>query len=295
MDPAAAPPAARSGDRERKPVTVRLEDLEKVPLAGEGNFVWKVELPGGPAVLKVYHGSRGWPLYVKKTLGNRLTGRSSHMPRTRFRTEVDCIGIWEANGFRCFRMFPEVTVEGLPRDGYMVYEWTPGRHFRDYFRDPKVPAEEKRATWRRWIPEWHRRHAAAVRHGDSRLIHENGDVKHVMLWEGDFVYFDFEMIFVSSDVRSLVGREIVTYMRSVGRFFGDAAYDGMLDDLVGVYPDKSLLLSAWEHAYASPNLLMRAARGLERRVKKRHGDRYSKYAVARDVKARLDRLSLNIV
>ena len=163
------PPAEEAVAKEVPAATLRLEGLEKVPLAGEGNFVWKIPLHGGHAVLKVYYGSRGWPLYLKKTFGNLLTGRSSHMPRTRWRTETECIELWSRHGFRCFRMIPQVTVEGLPREGYMVYEWTPGRHFRDYFRDGKIPIEDRLATWRRWLPEWHRRHRLAVHH--LRAVH----------------------------------------------------------------------------------------------------------------------------
>ena len=130
MKPTAPPAPARPGESAIPPTTLRLEDLEKVPLAGEGNFVWRIPLGEGHAVLKVYYGSRGWPLYLKKSVGNWITGRSSHMPRTRWRTEVDCVRTWEAHGFRCFRMLPQVAVEGLPRDGYMVFAFTPGRHFQ---------------------------------------------------------------------------------------------------------------------------------------------------------------------
>ncbi len=274
--------------------TLRLADLEKVPLAGEGNFVWKIPFRGGHAVLKVYYGSRGWPLYLRKTLGNRITGRSSHMPRTRWRTETEVIALWEGRGFRCFRMLPQVTVEGLPREGYMAYEWTPGRHFREYFRDKAVPLEERLATWRRWIPQWHRRHRIAVDTADPRWIHENGDVKHVMLWKGEFIYFDFEMVYRSRNIRFLVGREIVTYMRSAGRFLGEEMYGRMLAELVEHYPDKALLMAAWEHAYADPNAAMAAARALDRNLRPRHRDRWSKYRVAREVKELLDRASLNI-
>ncbi len=276
------------------PATLRLQDLEKVPLAGEGNFVWKVPLHGGHAVLKVYYGSRGWPLYARKTVGNLITGRSSHMPRTRLATEVSCIELWEKNGFRCFRMIPQVTVEGLPRDGYMVYEWTPGRHFRDYFRDGAIPLEERMATWRRWLPEWQRRHRLAVDTGDPRLIHENGDVKHVMLWRGGFVYFDFEMVYRSRRVRMLVGREIVTYMRSVGRFFGEEMYQGMLRDLVDRYPDRALLHSAWEHAFDDPNPAWRLARAVDRNLRPKHRDRWSKYRVGAEIKALLDGAAVNL-
>jgi hypothetical protein len=275
--------------------SLKLEDLPRTPLAGEGNFVWKIPFASGhdgAAVLKVYFGSRSPFLYLKKTLGNRLlTGRTSHMPRARFRTEVECVRLWESHGFRCFGMHPDVRVEGLPEGGYMLIDWTPGLHFREYFKDASVPLEQRLATWRRWVPEWHRRHATAVRLREPRLIHENGDMKHVMLWRDGFVYFDFEICFTSRDVRDLVGREILAYMRSVGKFFGDELYERMADELVAHYPDKTLLLSAWEHAFRNSNPLIRAARALDR-FKPRHKSRWSKYSVALDIRRRLDGLSL---
>ena len=277
-------------------VRVKLQDLPRTPLAGEGNFVWKIPFPSGndgAAVLKVYFGSRSPLLYLKKTVGNRLlTGRTSHMPRARFRTETACVRLWESHGFRCFGMHPEVRVDGLPEDGYMLFDWTPGLHFREYFKDPSVPLEQRLATWRRWVPEWHRRHAIAVRLREPRLIHENGDVKHVMLWRDGFVYFDFEICFTSRDVRDLVGREILAYMRSVGKFFGEALYERMADELVAHYPDKTLLLSAWEHAWANRNPVIRTARWLDVRMKPRHRNRWSKYEVALDLRRRLDAASL---
>jgi hypothetical protein len=290
--PAAVP--AEVPESEVPATTLRLADLEKVPLAGEGNFVWKVPFRGGHAVLKVYYGSRGLPLYLKKTFGNLLTGRSSHMPRTRWRTETSVIRLWSANGFRCFRMLPQVTVEGLPREGYMVYEWTPGRHFRDYFADASVPLEERLATWRRWLPEWHRRHRLCVQTGDPRFVHENGDVKHVMLWKGDFVYFDFEMTYRSRRARVLVGREIATYMRSVGRFFGEEMYQKMLRELVAGYPDPALLHAAWDHAWDDGHPGWRALRAVDRNLRPKHRERWSKYRVGADVKALLDGTALNL-
>ena len=282
--------------RSATPVTLRLDQLERRPLAGEGTYVWTIPFPGGhedAAVLKVYYGSRGWPLYLKKTLGNRLlTGRTSQMPRARFRHETECVRLWERHGFRCFGMHPEVRVEGLPENGYMVYDWTPGRHFREYFKDASVPLDERLATWRRWVPEWHRRHAIAVREREPRLIHENGDVKHVMLWEGGFLYFDFEICFTSRDVRDLVGREMLAYMRSVGKFFGAEMYERMTDILVEAYPDKTLLLSAWEHAFRNGNPVIRVARAMDRALKPRHKSRWSKYSVAQDIRRRLDAASL---
>ncbi len=276
------------------PCTVRLADIDKSNLAGEGNYLWRHTLPDGlEVVAKVYHGSRSPLLYMKKTFGNVvLTGRSSHMPTARCAMEAACVRAWEEQGFRCFGMYPQIAIDGLPRDGYMVFEYVPGRHFRDYFQDRAVPLEEKRATWRRFVPEWHRRHAAAVATGDSKLIHENGDVKHVMLWQDDFVYFDFEMIYTSKDVRMLVGREICCYMRSVGRFFGDEMYEWMTADLVEHYPDKALLMTTWQWAFDHSDGFTKFVRRLDYSMKPRSKRKYSKYVVALDVKRRLDALSL---
>ncbi len=277
------------------PEVFRLADIaDKEHLAGAGNWLYKIPFRGGHAVLKGYFGNRNPLLHVKKSFGNVfLTGRTSHMPAERCRVEIECVKVWQAHGFRCFGLYPEVVFEDLPRDQYMLYEYVPGEHFRTYFVDESIPLEERMATWRRWIPHWHRRHKAAVEEGEPRLIHENGDVKHVMLWEDDFVYFDFEIVFRSKDVRDLVGRELLAYMRSTGRFFGEAMYDRMMDELVEHYPDKSLLWEGWIHAFENRSGLHRVARKLDRALRPKAKKRFSKYMVAIDLKRRLDALSLD--
>lgn len=275
---------------------MRLADIpegSREHLAGAGNWLWKIPFDGGHAVLKVYLGNRNPLLHVRKTVGNLLlTGRTSHMPKARCRMEVETVRIWEKHGFRCFGMHPEVVFDDLPPGTYMLFDFVAGRHFKNYFKDASVPLEERIATWRRWLPEWHRRHRAAIDHDESRLIHENGDVKHVMLVGEEFVYFDFEIAFRSRNVRDLVGREMLAYLRSVGKFFGDAMYERMLDDVVAYYPDPALLMAAWEHAFHNDSLTVRIARKLDFALKPRHQTRYSKYRVALDLKARLDARSL---
>lgn len=289
-----AAPAQPATPPVRAPQTLRLADLEKQPLAGAGNFLYKIPFEDGFAVLKVYFGSRHPALHIRKSLSNLLfTGRTSHMPKARCRTELACVGVWEKHGFRCFGIRPEVRFSDLPDDGYLLFDYTPGQHFREYFKDEEVSLDDRLALWRRFLGEWHRRHATAVRENEPRLLHENGDVKHVMLWQGDLVYFDFEICFRSHDIRDLVGREMLAYMRSTGKFFGDEMYDRMMDELIEHYPDKTLLLGAWEHAYRNHNLFIRVGRYLDRTLRSRHrGKRYSKYAVAADIKRRLDAASL---
>jgi len=274
--------------------TIRVDDIDKTNLAGDGNYLWRHTLPDGlDVVFKIYYGNRSSLLYMKKTFGNvMLTGRSSHMPKPRCRVEVDCINTWEKHGFRCFGIYPQVKVEGLPEGGYMTFEYIPGLHFREYFADKSVPVEERMATWRRFIGEWHRRHAAAVKDNDSRLIHENGDVKHVMLWKGEFLYLDFEMIYTGKNIRTLVGREICAYMRSVGRFFGDRLYERMTEELIEHYPDKALLMSTYDWAFNDPHPLWKLIRNIDYAAKPKNKKKHSKYEVALDIKRRLDERSL---
>jgi hypothetical protein len=292
-----ADPPADSPTREaapRQPEVLRLEDIaDKEHLAGAGNWLWKIPFRGGFAVLKGYYGNRFPLLHWKKTVGNTLiTGKTSHMPRSRCRIENACVDAWEKHGFRCFGRYPEVTFSDLPEGLYTLFEYVPGVHFRTYFIDKSIPLEERLATWVRFIPEWHRRHKAAVEHGENLLLHENGDVKHVMLWEGDFVYFDFEVVFKSKDIRDLVGRELLAYLRSTGKFFGPELYDKMMDLTVEHYPDKSLLMEAYEHAFHNRSLIRRWGRTLDYRLRAQARKTYSKYNVALDLKRRLDAASM---
>ena len=290
----AAPGGSPSAPQPSRPEVLRLADIEeKEHLAGAGNWLWKIPFRGGHAVLKGYFGNRLPLLHIKKTIGNLLlTGRTSHMPAGRCRIESECVDVWEKAGFRCFGVYRDVVFEDLPRGQYMLFDYVPGLHFREYFADASIPMEERMAMWVRWLPEWHRRHRTAVETGEGRLIHENGDVKHVMLYEDDFVYFDFEIVFRSKDIRDLVGRELLAYMRSTGKFFGDEIYARMMDLLVEHYPDKSLLMEAYKHAHQNNNLFLRVMRGLDYKLRKQARKKYSKYTVALDLERRLREASL---
>jgi len=286
---------SRLAEEPRQPKTLKLADFpDKEHLAGHGNWLYKIDVDGEPRVLKIYFGNRNPLLHWKKSFGNLvLTGRTTHLPKGRCKTEIECVNLWEKHGFPCFKMYPEVTFSDVPEDGYMLFEYTPGIHFRSYFGDESVPFEERMATWKTWLPIWHRRHKTAVELGEPRLIHENGDMKHVMLWKGQFVNFDFEIVFRSKDVRDLVGREMLAYMRSIGKAFGDDLYDVMMDMIIEHYPDKSLLMEAYDHAIRNHNPVMRFFRRLDRMFRTANKKQYSKYNVAFDLKRRLDAAALN--
>ena len=272
--------------------TLRFETLKDKLLLKNGNYLYKVPFRDGQAVLKVYHGSRSTFRYVTGTLGNLLfAGQTSFMPRGRLRTELECIDLWHKNGFRVFEVYDvRVVAPEAPEGGYALYEYVPGRRFVDLLPDPEVPEKEKRSLYRRFLEEWHRRHALAVEHREPRLIHENGDMKHVMLWKDDLVWFDFEMCFRSRRrVKEFVGREILAYLKSLGKTVGAEKFRSYLEETVKHYPDRSFLEYAHTYIFRNPNPMRRAARWLDFRLKSRPKKPFSKYRVALALKEVLDR------
>jgi len=191
------------------PEVLRFDDLDQYLLLKNGNYLYKVPFRDGWAVLKVYYGDRSFFEYVKKSIGNILVcNQTSFMPRGRRRTELECLELWREAGFRVFDTYGGVVVEPLPPGGYALYEYVDRPRFVTYFADESVPLEDRLETWRRFLPVWHRRHALAIERREPRFIHENGDLKHVMIMEdGQFLFFDFEMCFRSQKrVREFVVR-----------------------------------------------------------------------------------------
>ena len=266
--------------------TLRFDDLGKFLLHKNGNYLYKVPFQGREAVLKLYYGSLPMWRYALKSTGNvLLANQSAVMPWSRRKTELDCIQLWREAGFRVFAVYDAV-VEGLPPEGYALYEWVQAPRFVNYFADRSVPLDARLATWRRFLPVWHRRHRLAVDRREPRLVHENGDLKHVMILGDEFLFFDFETVFRSkSRVREVVAREILCYLKSMARTVGDE-FETFLAATVESYPGRDLLAYTHEFAFADPNPLVRAGRRLDLAFRERARKPSSKYRIA----ARLDSL-----
>ena len=133
------------------------------------------------------------------------------------------------------------------------------------------------------LPVWHRRHALAIARADPRLVHENGDLKHIMVLEdGSYLQFDFEMVFRSKRrVKEFVAREILSFLKSLGKTVGEADFPAFMDETVRHYPDHELLRYTHAFAFANPNPVLRLARAIDRRIKPRAQKPFSKYNVAR--------------
>jgi len=262
---------------------LRFDNLEQYLLLKNGNYLYKVPFRDSWAVLKVYYGSRNRLKYLKKTVTNVVySNRSSHMPKNRHKTELDCLHLWREAGFRVFDFYEDVVVEGLPKGGYTLFEYVDAPRFVNYFPDKSCPLEERLELWRRFLPVWHRRHALAIERREPMLLHENGDLKHVMIMDdGQFLFFDFEMVFRSPDrVEEAVGREISAYLRSLCKTLRHDHWELFMQETIDHYPDKDLLDSAYHFLFCHPNPILRGTRFLDRVVKPGSRKMFSKFNVA---------------
>jgi hypothetical protein len=276
MTPATAP--ARELER------LRFDDLQQYLLLKNGNYLYKVPFRGGFAVLKVYSGSRTWLQYAVKTCGNVLVcNQTSFMPRARRKTELAVLKLWRDAGFRVFGVYEDALVDGIAPDLQALYEYVPQKKLIDLLGDPKLTLDERLKLWRGWLPVWHRRHALAIERREPRLVHENGDLKHVMpMPDGSYLSFDFEMVFRSRRrVKEFVAREILSFLKSLGHTVLPADFDVFMKETVRHYPDRDLLHYTHAFAFANPNPVLRLARAIDRRIKPRAKKKFSKYNVAR--------------
>ncbi len=269
---------------------LEFDTLQDKLLLKNGNYLYKIPFRDGEAVLKVYYGSRPLWRYMTGTFGNIVfSGQTSFMPKARLKTELECLALWREHGFRVFDVYPDVVVKApeAPEGGYAVYEYVPGRRFVDLLPDPSVPEDEKFELYRRFLKQWHRRHELAIELREPRLIHENGDMKHVMLWKDDLVWFDFEMCFRSRNrVREFVAREILAFLKSLGKTVEDD-FPRYLDETIEHYPNREYLEYAHTYIWRNPNPFRRVGRWLDFKLKSRPKKPYSKYRVAMAIQDRL--------
>jgi hypothetical protein len=269
---------------------LRFDNLDQYLLLKNGNYLYKVPYKDGHAVLKLYYGSRHPFQRLYKTFDNVvIAGQTSFMPKARLRTEQDAMRVWRKAGIRIFTIYEDVEVEGLPKGGYALYEYVPGRHFHKMLPDESVPLDEKLTYYRMFLDQWYERHKLAVEKREPRLIHENGDLKHVMEYNGELVWFDFEMCYRSGKhIEDLVARELLNYLKSLGSFVHGELFDILFKETLDYYKGKEFLESIHPFAFHNRNPFIRFARRLDYRFRKRARKPRSKYNMAIMVKDYLD-------
>ncbi len=267
---------------------LEIENLDRYLLLKNGNYLYKIPFRNGYAVLKVYYGTRSMWRYIGGSVSNFFEGQTSFMPRARMLNEQTCMKIWRGAGFRVFDTYDDVVVKGLPEGGYMLFEYLPALKFKDYFGDASAALEDRLHTYRRFLKEWYRRHDLAIKRREPRLVHENGDMKHVMIVGDQFLFFDFEMTYRSRRrVKEFVAREILAYLKSLGKIVGPELFPVFLKETIDHYPDGELLENAHRIMFDHPNLMIRCARAIDRRLYPRAAKPFSKHNVAQQLKKML--------
>jgi hypothetical protein len=271
--------------------TLRFDDLARYLLLRNGNFLYKVPYRDGFAVVKVYYGSRGTLGNLYKSFENVVfAGQTSYMPKTRLRIERECLEVWRRHGFRVYDTYDDVAIDapGCPPGGYTVFEYRVGPKLNEWMCDASRPEEERFEVYRRFVAEWARRHDLAIAHAEPRLVHENGDGKHVMIFDDGFHWFDFEMIWRSRrHVAEQVSHEIVQYVWNMHKTIPAPLRGRLLDETVKAYPRPERLRDACAEFLHPPRVANRVGRALDRSLRSRAKKPTSKYNVARMLRERL--------
>ncbi len=261
---------------------LRFDNLSQYLLLKNGNYLYKIPFHGGWAVLKVYYGSRSMVGCFTKSLDNVvMNGQTSYMPKTRLKNEQASIKLWRQAGLRVFDIYENVEVEGLPPGGYALYEYVPGRNFHKYLPDESVPLEERLRWYRIFLEQWHRRHALACQTRNPMLIHENGDIKHVMLHNNELYWFDFEMVFRSgAHIEDLVARELLAYLKTLGSFLPPERFQLFFRETMEHYPGREYLEGIYPFMFQNRNLVHRLGRRLDFAFRAPAQKPLSKYRIA---------------
>ncbi len=272
--------------------TLQFDNLDPYLLLKNGNYLYKVPFHDDWAVLKVYYGSRGTIGNVYKSFENVvIAGQTSYMPKTRLKIERDCLETWRRHGFRVYEIYPDVEVQApnCPDGGYMLFEYKTGPKLNDYLKDESISEDDRFTTYRRFLDEWSRRHEIAIRESDPRLVHENGDGKHVLIFDDELLWFDFEMIWRSNRyVDEQISHEIVQYLWNISKSIPEHLGDRLLEETIEHYPSRDRLRDAHRYFLDHPRFIHRWGRQLDQSVRSRAKKPTSKYNVARRLRDKLE-------
>jgi tRNA A-37 threonylcarbamoyl transferase component Bud32 len=251
------------------------------------NATWRIRLGDSSAILKTYDSRRGPVQSILTQIGNRMSGLTSYDPESRCRTERECLLLWHEAGFQVPKLVSFKPGIPLPTP-FVAMEEVHGRLLLDVLADTSIEMEQRASLLRRFVVEWGRRHAAAVRSGDRRLVQKHGTFAHVFVDGDRFVTFDLEVAHCGRrPIPVCVGKEIICYLRSLVRRFQPGEADAWIRLVAASYPDKVLLADAATNLLNNSNLFLRAMHAIARRLQSAWKPRGGKYEVARRLAAAL--------
>jgi tRNA A-37 threonylcarbamoyl transferase component Bud32 len=252
------------------------------------NAVWRIRYRENTIILKTYDSRRNPVAAILTEFGNLLTGLTSYSAEARCQTERACLLAWAEAGFQVPALVDFHPSAPLPVF-FLAMEDIKGRLLLDVLADQTVGMEQRTESLARFTAEWASRHAEAMRRGDAWLLQEHGSFGHVFVDGKRFVTFDLEVAYRKRrNVELLVCREIIAYLRSIGRRFPVAEADAWFGVIAAAYPDKSSLRKAAGELLESVSPVRRAWHRLARLSSAaRHPN--SKYGIARRLAATLDK------
>jgi hypothetical protein len=232
-------------------------------------------------VVKIYHHKRDPYQRFFSGLENYFAGRSSPGPRARFNTEKKTLEIWQKNGFEVFRRLtqPPPVAINFP---HLVFEYVPGRTLKEYFLDSAIGKIDKINTFKRFLPEWSRRHALALETENHYLIQERATLQHVFMSSEDdrLIFYDFEIAYTPRHkMPAIIAREIAGYVRSLFSAVPRDDFNEYLDILIRDYPNRDFLGYPYDYFFRHPNRLLRLVYIFDRQLPRNRRPR-SKYNIA---------------
>ncbi len=255
--------------------------LDRSVRGGGRHGVFLLNSPQNQWVVKIYHHKRGLLQRFFSGLENYVAGRSPLDPRSRFSTEKKTLDIWQENGFEVFRRLkqpPPVSID-FP---HLVFEFVSGRTLKEYFLDSAIGKADKLNTFKRFLPEWSRRHAVALETRNHYLIQERATLQHVFMSaeDGRLIFYDFEIVYTPRHhLPAIIAREIAGYIRSFFSVVPRDDFNDYLDILIREYPYRDFLHYPYEYFFRHPNRLLRLLYSLDRQLPRNRRPR-SKYNLA---------------
>jgi hypothetical protein len=254
--------------------------LDRSVRGGGRHGVFLLKSPQNQWVVKIYHHKRGPLQRFFSGLENYFAGRSPLDPRARFSTEKKTLDIWQENGFEVFRRLsraPSVTID-FP---HLAFEFVCGRTLKEYFLDSAIGKADKLNTFERFLPEWSRRHAVALKTRNHYLIQERATLQHVFMSaeDGRLIYYDFEIVYTPRhSLPAIIAREIAGYIRSLFSVVPRDDFNDYLNILIRDYPHRDFLHYPYDYFFRHPNRLLRLIYSLDRQLPRNHRQ-HSKYNV----------------
>ena len=269
---------------------LEFSNLAPYLLHENGNRLYKLPIGDGWAVLKIYSRTRSILQQCNRSLANLLAGQTSYFPKKRCSVERDCLELWRRSGFQVFERLEnlKIVARDCASNRYLLTRYVAAPKLSEFLSDGNIPQDERLGVYRNFLGEWSRRHDLAIAKREPRLVHENGNCKHVLVTDQGFLWFDFEMCYRSrTKVSGYISREIVNYLRHLKKDLPPQLYDRLLEETIRLYPVKARLAGSYEFLFRNPNHIHRWCRALDRLIGAQAKKPASKYNVATEVVRRL--------